>query len=175
MTPTDLPSLVEWIKAYLHVTGSLLAMSLAIGVVLAYGRIIPRETGMVRYFAVSQVLIFGVYATRAVFWSGRALYRMFDPNDDYVPTAWYFFINAPLNILFIIASYCALKAVHRMIPEDDRSNWRWYSAPLYPPWRWLVGADRLAARLRRCLWRSNGSTDRRATKQPITFPDRRDR
>lgn len=122
------------IWSYIQVTAALLALALSLGVIIAYARLLPRERGMVQYFAASQVLIFGAYATRATFWSVRSLLRVAAEDPAYASAFWSNAINVPLNILVIVACYAALQAVYRMIPASERGGWSWMSAPLYPPW-----------------------------------------
>ena len=104
---------------------------LCLGVVVAYARLIPRERGMVLFFAWSQVLIFGAYASRAFFWATKTWFWPEVPPPFALLRA---VVNMPLDFAVMIAAWCALQATYRMIPASERDKWNWWNSPGYPPW-----------------------------------------
>ena len=138
------------------------AFFLSLGVVFAYARLLPRERGIVLFFAWSQVLVFGAYASRAMFWSAKTLFWPEVPPPFAMLRA---VVNMPLDFIVGIAAFSALQAIHRMIPATERDKWNWWNAPGYPPWTF---ADFLHAVI------GPRVVDRRARRRPDTGERRRE-
>lgn len=134
----------------------IVAACFASGLILGYVRVLLDESALVRHISYSTVLMALACATETL--------RVRDTGSVDVQIVGIIF-----NITVIYAHYRGLKAVHRMIPDDDRSDYEWYTAPLYPPWGWPAGINRFMQR-----WRYHfKQSDRRKEHKDIPFPDRR--
>lgn len=87
------------------------------------------------YFSVSILLIALSTAIRRLYWDVFWVYLR-DHNYDYSRKWIVWFPTEYVNLLFnsfvLVAVYFALRARFELIPDNERTKWRWYSAWVYP-------------------------------------------
>ena len=115
------------------------AFVLATGLMIGYIRLAGNEAALVRHFALSQVLITGSYAWRTIYWDAILPTFVGEAEAVVINASGGAVVNVVFNLVVMVGAYHGLKALHLMIPERDRTNWSWLTAPLYPPRRLTLG------------------------------------
>lgn len=111
-----------------------LAIAVSFPICFAYFRLASSASEIVRHMAISIFCIVSSYAGRALFWDAVPVWVGDDWAAVYSAVGGVS-INVIWNVAFIYGCWRALKALHLMVPDTDRSNWPVWRAWLYPPWR----------------------------------------
>jgi len=118
---------------YVLFASSLLSM---IGVTaLAYGYRASMFSGdpATKWFARSMALLAVAIFARRLAWD--IIHPIVVPGSDQRP------INIVINVVTLIAVYAGLRARLMLIPEPERSRWRWYNSWAHPS-LWKLRVDR---------------------------------
>ncbi len=153
MTELDIAHLVN------RITG-LIAALFAMGLATGYARVLDSDSALVRAIAWSICVLTGASVVECL--------RVVDTDNVSAHM-----LGVLYNCAVLFGSVYGLKAQWRMIPDEDRATWSWYSAPLYPPWGWITGLNRFVVKARAHLWNKSCNSDKRRRQRPIDFPDRR--
>ena len=86
----------------------------------------------------SIVLVSGTILTRMLWWD--AIRRVLGRLGAMPEVQWTLpgmAANTVFNSMTILAALCALAALHRSLPDDERHRYNWFTAPWYPR-RWQL-------------------------------------
>lgn len=111
-----------------------LTIIVSVPICFSYIRLARSASQIVRHMAVSIFCIVSSYAGRALFWDAVPVWagsdwpRLYDAIGGAA-------INVIWNVAFTYGCWRALKALHLMVPANERARWPWWRAWLYPPWQ----------------------------------------
>lgn len=115
-----------------HAT-SYIAVLFALPVIFAYARIAGSASEIVRHMSVSLICVVGAFAMRTLFWdvapaaAGPSWSQLRDSVGGVVT------VNTVFNAAFAYGLWRGLRALHLMVPDEERRNWPVWRAWLYPP------------------------------------------
>lgn len=104
---------------------SLIAAGTMLTLLIGYGRALTSRKGAVFHLVASICLVFLAYVTRTVYWDVVWLREQALTSDVDV--------NLIFDTLAIWGGVHGHIAIFYMIPKEDRTHWRVFTAWLYPP------------------------------------------
>lgn len=113
---------------------TLIAAAIGVALVIAFYRATRHAIGTTRHYALAICWITGAYILRGLYWD---VIRALTPPEmwaTWTDMTHGLTVNILFGFMFTFGAFHGLWGLHLTIPIEDREQWPWWRAWLYPPW-----------------------------------------